>query len=159
MNDVSRDEVIEVSWELLENMHDLLREYYGTMYAIKMTKSDTLHMLCTPSFILMYSMDDMIFYLTFMVGQTGKQVATDTGLVMDILDREEFHIMEDSYFDNEKDHLVFGNEAIEVKQRYMYQAAGREKCPVCDRIIPKEYITKEGICTICEANKSMITWN
>lgn len=156
---VDLNEVIEASYELLESIEELLIEVYGEEYTIKMTKSDTMHMLCTPSFILMYSMEDMLFYLTFMTGQTGKQVAMDTAIVMLVLDREEFHVMEDSYFNTEKDCLVFGSEAVETKYRDMYQSAGREKCPVCDRVLPKEHITSTGLCTHCEEHKSMITWN
>lgn len=160
MNNIEDLEVFkDISYKLLVEIKEIFLTYYGSNYEVKLTKSEKMYTLCTGNFILMFSIPDLKFFLSFMVYQSGNQIAKDTKLIMLVLDYNEFILLEDSCFDNKTGELVFGTEALEVKQLEFIESAGRAKCPMCDRIVQKEYITDKGICRLCEESKKYIIYH
>lgn len=149
------EEVKSFNLTLLEEIISLLKDKYGSKYNVKITKSDKVYTLCTDNFLIMFSIPDLSFYVSFMVGQSGQKVGQDMAIIMSILEYDEFSVMEDSWYDKEKEELVFGTEALESKQREMI----KQKCPYCERIGTKEHFHETGICKYCEEKKTEMVWH
>jgi len=148
-----------LNYNLITDIQKLVIEHYGKNYNTIITKSDTIYALSTPTFILSYDIENSHFFLSFKVGQTGKDVATDVRIIMLVLDITEFSMMEDSHYDIESKSLVFGKEALESKHKDVLKSTGKTKCPMCNRIFTNEYMTPAGICKVCDSLKDKIIWN
>lgn len=148
-----------LNYNLMIDIQALIIDQYGKDHNTVLTKADSIYALSTQNFILTYSVSDSHFFLSFKVGQTGKEVGTDMRIIMLILDYTEFTMMEDSHFDTETKTLVFGNEALESKHKEVLKSSGKTRCPMCGRIFSNEYMTSAGICKVCDSLKEKICWN
>lgn len=149
--------LLELNYKLLLELEEVLKEYYGEKCEVKITKGDDIFTLCTDSYILSFPFEPFHFYLSFMVGQTAQKISENTKLIMTIFEFNEFTVIEDSYFDNESDKLVFGMDALAIKQKEILDEQGKTKCNICDRIFMVDHITEKGICKYC--NMDDILWN
>jgi hypothetical protein len=147
----------KLSYCILEELKKYLKDTLGQTYVVELCKSEKVYTLTTIDYSLIYSFEDRHFYLTFTVGLSGKQIATDIKNIMMILDHSEFSMMEDSYYDKDSQTVVFGMEAILSKQKDIILAAGKIKCPVCEKIYNKDQMADNGICKYCNLDK--IRWN
>jgi hypothetical protein len=152
-------DVETLNYNLLIDIENLFKEHYGKEYLTKLAKTDIIYTLSTPDFILTYSVSNAQFFLTFMVGQTGRKVAEIVKLIMLVLDYTEIMLMDDSYFDDVANQLVFGDVAVDVRHRDLLTQSGKFKCPMCNRIFENSYLTANGTCKVCESLKHKIVWN
>lgn len=110
-------------------------------------------------FTFYYFDDAKHFYLSFIVGTSGFVSAYITKTICSVLEHDLFTVMQDSYWDSEKNTMAFGDEAIHVKYRDHLKNTGKTKCPICDRIVSNKEMLEVGNCLHCEPNKSKLIWN
>ena len=145
-----------IGYDLITTLEYILKKYYGEKTTVKIVKTDIIYSLSTENFILTYYIAEKHFFLTFKVGLPGKVVANDMKLIMIVFEADEITMMEDSYLDK-KDGLVFGLDAIHAKQHEIITAAGKYKCPLCEKIYEPNQMVGTGICKYCNMDK--ILWN
>jgi hypothetical protein len=151
--------ILELSYKIVEEVESVCKKTFGETYRTQISTTTEMFTLLTDHFILNFSIKDTHFFLTFITGQTGKNIANLTSLLLCVLERSEFTLLEDSYFDNVANKLVFGVDAIESKHRDTLESAGKRKCPMCDRIFMTQFFSATGMCIVCEQSQGEFVWN
>jgi hypothetical protein len=157
-----KESIVHLLEEVCESFKRLMPGYNCTLYVQKISEDEDFYSVLAPEFSLFFSAETSIggkFFLTFKVGTTGAQSARITKILCTTFYYDELIILADSYYDYEKEKLVFGVEAIELKSAEMREATGRKKCPVCDSIYKKKYFDEHGICINCKEQLPVMIWN
>jgi hypothetical protein len=152
-------DIKELSLVLLKELAAELKTKFADGYYTKVLEEDECNSLYTDNFILSFSFEDSLFYITFKIGQTGQYVALLMSIILKYLTVEEMMFLKDSYYDDVQEKLVFGHEAIEVKHNEILDQQGNCKCPLCERAVPKKHIGDSGFCKTCDTVREHMVWH
>ena len=147
---------LEMSEMVLSELEIILKK--ETKLVSNLIKGKDFNSLMTDDFIVTYSLADYVFYISFLVGSSGKTVANYMRQILTIFEPNEVIILPDFFYDKVKMQLKHGYDAIEAKQGEILNNNGKEKCIMCDRVYPMDDITN-GVCKYCQANQDKILWN
>lgn len=151
---MSDDKMNELVYILLSDFEILLKKTYGINYHVEIKNKIS---LCTTDFVLSFYENDKHFYVSFKLGLTGKDIANYTKVMLQIFCPEEFTVIEDCYYNKDEKCMVYGQEAIDLKQKTILNNSGYIKCPVCEKVFKKDQIHENGICKFCDMTS--IVWN
>lgn len=154
------NEVVCVEDLLLEiETHILL--YFSDGYIIKhaLNNNDSLCGLVARDFTISFSEDNNIFYISFPVGTVCRIASDITRVIGTIINYEYTFTLDDYCWDDVNNVMVFGDEAIHTKYKQHLRKNGKVTCPICDRVLDKQYLEKSGFCPICEKQKDSLIWN
>lgn len=152
-------DVNELSFTILEELAAELKTRFEEDYYTNVIKEEECNSLYTNDFIISFSFEEHIFYVTFKIGQTAQYVALLTCVFCKYFTLEELSFLKDSYYDDSQSKLVFGYEALAVKQKEILDQQGNCKCPLCERTVPKKHIEANGYCKTCETVRETMVWH
>lgn len=152
--------MVTMAKQLLEKMFLVLRTHYGGDYSMKLSHDESVGVfsLITQEAMMFYTLADRTFFITFTTGTPAKFAANYIKLASLVFEFEEYVILDDSYFDNTKEQLIFGDAAEQKREEDMHTARGRKKCPICDGVYLKKFF-KEEYCLNCDNIKDALSWH
>lgn len=156
---MSNEELIELSYVQLSTIEEMLKEKYSDKYYTKLHLADTISCFYAEDFMLTFSYEDLVYYLSFCVDRRGYIVSEITMLILSVIEPENIHVVADHYYDHNAKELVYGPAANDARQRDILFLKGQQICLACERIVEREHIVKNGFCETCHSMKDQIRWN
>jgi hypothetical protein len=151
---MSNDKLKELVYILLSELELVLVKRMGVNFHVKIANRNS---LCTTDFTLSFLEADKHFFMSFKLGLSGQEVANYIKDIMQVLEPQEFTVIEDCFYDKEEKIMKYGQEAIDAKQKMILQNQGYIKCPICEKVLKKENIHENGICKFCDLD--VLVWH
>ena len=154
---MTEQERIEYVYQLFDCIISDVKDLKGDNYTIYFDPESV--SLTTRDFIFSFDSKSLLFMLSFAVGQMSSTVANFTSIILSYIEAHELLILKDYFFDKEEKEVYYGDEAVSQKQLALLKTLGKDKCVMCDNIVPSEIINKKTkICKVCEQDYDKFIW-
>jgi hypothetical protein len=125
------EELINSVFVQLTSIEEMLKERYGDQYYTKGYTTEHVSCMYAEDFILTYSYDDMVYYLSFCVDRHGYIVSEITMMILLSISIDDIRVVDDHYFNHSDKTILYGSDALHAKKRDLLSMRGQKQCVIC----------------------------
>ena len=148
---------LDVACSRLEELQSKISEFLGDKYIKFYTHEENIK-LYNNDFIMTYHLDEDIYYVSFLVASSGRDIGNLMKVILSVFGSHEIIIIPDFFIDKSTNTLSYGVDAIISKQAEIFKVHGKEKCIICEDVYHIEDISN-SICEYCHTNMNSYIWN
>lgn len=152
-------DAIQSAYIVLSDIEALIVDVHGEDHYTNFKNNNVLTMLQTEHFILTFSHSILKYHISFPLGMDCRMVSEVTIMILGFIKSSDLIVMEDHFWDYDKNSLVYGEDAIAAKHKMLLDREGVKECIICDTLAPIECIDSSGFCDICAKTKDQISWH